>query len=83
MARPQVPVWCEIICETCATPSPGQFIKYAKVPKLEIMDRAAMAGYIFKHDTAFCSHRCLGLYESRLHAGAAAVIRQPAKVVPA
>lgn len=64
----RVPIWCEIVCRECSTAPTGEFTSGA-IPRRSLVKDARAAGYIFKHDEAFCSQRCLEQFEAQRATG--------------
>jgi hypothetical protein len=59
-----VTIWCELVCYTCATPSPGMHVR-GRIPRRLLVREARRHGWLFKHDENFCSENCLEHYERR------------------
>jgi len=58
----RVPIWCELVCRTCANTLMGQF-SFGAIPRAELKREGRNAGVLFKHDEVFCDADCLGRFE--------------------
>jgi hypothetical protein len=61
--RSRIPVWCEIVCRSCAHSHDGQFTS-GQIPKRAMVKEARGDGWIFKYNEAFCSPKCVNKYEN-------------------
>lgn len=52
-------LWVEIKCARCAVAGPGQHVSTSRLPRKELKDLAAQAGWRFEGNDAYCSARCL------------------------
>lgn len=53
-----IPVWCELVCGTCAKRSEGMFTLGA-VPRAVLKKNAKAEGFWFHNDDCYCSFKCL------------------------
>ena len=58
------PVWCELVCRTCAGTIAGRFV-YAAVPRRRMKAIALAAGWQFLDDDVFCSPVCVRWYREQ------------------
>lgn len=62
----KTPVWVELVCRSCSITHKGRWlfgVTTARVPLREMVGEARTAGWVFKHDEAFCSADCCAVYE--------------------
>jgi len=58
----QVPIWCEIVCRSCAVTVAGRFV-YGAVERRQMKAEAIKERWRFYDDECFCSEKCMQLYK--------------------
>lgn len=51
-------VWCELVCAKCAKTSNGQHTRDGRVPRTELKQEAAAAGWTFNRDDESHCKKC-------------------------
>lgn len=58
----RVPIWCELVCRTCATGLLGEST-YGPIRRASMVRQAKRAGVRFAYDEVFCDDKCKGKFE--------------------
>lgn len=52
-----LPIWCEIVCNSCAATTAGRYT-FGAVPRREMKEDAYKAGWLVRESEFYCSEEC-------------------------